>query len=145
MTDECLGVIDATVTKSPTTGEWLAQTFSAGTFNAYGQDPNGQLTTLQQHTIPGAQPGSIEAVFDATGQLQTFVDTRKVLTGGPAAAPLRRGLSIRGIGSSYGSATGLTSALVLPDDYDILFWFRNTTASRLSLSSGANLGLRINR
>ena len=121
----------------------VGQTFSAGSFNAYGQGANGVITSLLQHTIAGAQSGSIEAVFTATGLAKAFVDARKTMTGGPAAGALRRTLSIRSIGSVYNAATIVsTAALALPEDYDIIVWFQNTNASRLSLSLAATRELR---
>ena len=116
----------------------MGLTFSAGTFNAYGQNPNGGLTPLQAHSVTGPQPGSIEAVYQATGLTRAIIDARKTLTGGPAATALRRSLSIRSIGALYASTFQSQASLALPEDYDILIWFRNASASRLSLGFSAS-------
>ena len=121
----------------------VGQTFSDGSFNAYGQNQSGVITSLQQHSIAGAQPGSIEAVFDRTNLVKAIIDTRRTLSAGPAAAPLQRGLSIRSIGSVYTANFPSATSLALPEDYDIIVWFRNASASRLSWSLGASTPMRL--
>jgi erythromycin esterase len=120
----------------------VGQTFSDGSFNAYGQNQNGVITSLQQHSIAGGQPGSIEAVFDRTNLVKAIIDTRRMLAAGPAALPLQRGLSMRSIGSVYNATFPSTTSLALPEDYDIIVWFRNASASRVSLSFAAGSELR---
>jgi erythromycin esterase-like protein len=117
----------------------IAQTFSAGTFNAITQLQSGTFATLQAHGVSGSWPGSIEALLDATGLTQVIFDARLTTGGGAPANSIRRQMSMRSIGSVFApsaSAGGYQARVLFPEDFDIVIWFRNATASRL-LSSAA--------
>ena len=116
----------------------MALTFSTGSFNAVLHLPNGAFGGLQLHSVGGSWPGSIEAMMDATGRARAIFDTRATLSGDAVGQSLRRRMTIRSIGSAFapGSALGVyQTALAMPDDYDLVIWFRDAAASRLSLSS----------
>ena len=116
----------------------VAQTFSAGFFNAVHQLPSGSLGALMPHNVSGAWPASIEALFHATGMQRAIFDARVTLNGGPIGEPLRRRLTIRTIGAVFAplaSPGNYQAPVVLPDDYDLVIWFRDTGASRLLASS----------
>lgn len=115
-----------------------ALTFSGGSFNAVLQLPSGAFAGIATHSLGNAMPSSIEAVFDATGMSQAILDARAIGSGGSAADPLKRRLTMRSIGSTF-APTALASAyqaiLALPEDYDLVVWFRATSRSRISLST----------
>lgn len=119
----------------------VALTFSSGTFNAVNQTSTGTFTGLQIHGLAGPWPSSIEAVFSATGLARSIFDARAVASGGTAAVPLQRRLTMRLIGSTFAplaSPAVYQAALALPEDYDLVIWFRDASASRLSLSASSS-------
>jgi erythromycin esterase-like protein len=79
----------------------VAQTFSAGFFNAIHQLPSGSLGALMAHNVSGAWPASIETLFDATGMQRAIFDARVIPNGGPIGESLRRRLTIRTIGAVF--------------------------------------------
>jgi erythromycin esterase len=119
----------------------FAQTFSAGTFNAITQLPSGAFASLVTHGVAGSWPGSVEAMLDATTMTRAIFDTRAIPGGGTAASSLRRRLTMRFIGSVFApsASPGIYQAtLLLPEDFDVIIWFRDASASRLSLSAIVN-------
>ena len=115
----------------------MALTFSAGTFNAIEQLPSGTFSQLRAHQAGGAWPGSFEALMDATGRERAIFDARATLAD-PVGQSLRRRLTMRLIGSGFSPTLSLgayQAPMALPEDFDVIIWFRNATASRLSLSS----------
>ncbi|HWP71894.1 MAG TPA: erythromycin esterase family protein [Gemmatimonadaceae bacterium] len=120
----------------------VAQTFSAGFFNAIHQLPSGSLGALMAHNVSGAWPASIETLFDATGMQRAIFDARVIPDGGPIGESLRRRLTIRTIGAVFAplaSPAIYQAQVVLPDDYDLVIWFRDTGSSRLLASSSVGL------
>ncbi|HEY5547739.1 MAG TPA: erythromycin esterase family protein [Gemmatimonadaceae bacterium] len=118
----------------------VALTFSRGTFNAVNRTATGTFTGLQVHGLAAPWPSSIEAMFSATGLARSIFDTRAVTSGGTAAVPLQRRLTMRVIGSTFAPSASpavYQSALALPEDYDLVIWFRDASASRLSLSASS--------
>jgi erythromycin esterase len=115
----------------------MALTFSSGFFNAFlqvGPDEYGGLTS---HPVAGSWPGSIEALMDATGAPRAIVDARAMLTGGPVGASLRHRLTMRSMGAAFSRTTHLGTyqwAVSLPDDYDIVIWFKEAGSSQLILN-----------
>lgn len=115
----------------------MALTFSAGSFNAIEQLPSGAFGQLRAHQAAGAWPGSFEALMDATGRERAIFDARATLAD-PVGQSLRRRLTIRFIGSGFSPTLSLgayQAPMALPEDFDVIIWFRNATASRLSLAS----------
>jgi erythromycin esterase-like protein len=114
----------------------IGQAFSSGAFNAVGMTPSGGFTSLQAFNLGAAVPGSIEALFGATTVQRAIFDTRQIPAGGDAAAPLAYRLTMRNIGASFSATASpavYQSPVALPGDYDLVVWFRGTSASRLSL------------
>lgn len=117
-----------------------ALTFSSGNFNAVLQTPSGGLGGLQTHGLFGASPSSVEAMFDATALPRAIFDARAIGSGAAAAVTLRRRLTIRFIGSTFApsaSPASYQAALALPEDFDLIIWFRNASPSRLTLAASA--------
>ena len=115
-----------------------ALTFSAGNFNAVLQLPSGTFGGLQAHALANALPSSIEAVFDATGMSRAILDARAIRNGTSAAEPLKRGLTIRSVGSTFAPtfpASAYQAVLALPEDYDLVIWFQAASRSRISLAT----------
>jgi erythromycin esterase len=105
----------------------VALTFSSGLFNAYLEVSPGVLGGLTVHQVAGAWPGSLEALLDATGNPRAIFDARRTLTGGPIGTSLRHRLTMRSMGAVFSRTTNLgtyQSGLTLPDDYDIVIWFK---------------------
>jgi erythromycin esterase len=112
----------------------VALTFSSGTFNAVGQGPTGAFTGLRSHSLGGAVASSIEAVLDATPSNRLLFDTRRIAAGGAAAEPLHARLTMRLIGATFSptmSPSVYQDRVLLPEDFDLVIWFRNASASRL--------------
>lgn len=112
----------------------MGLTFSSGFFNAFLQIAPGEYGGLTSHPAAGSWPGSLEALMDATGRARAIVDTRAMLTGGPVATSLRHRLTMRSIGAAFSRTTHLGTyqwAVALPDDYDIVIWFKEAGASQL--------------
>lgn len=119
----------------------VALTFSSGDFSAYFSSQGVVTGGLQSHTIGGAWPGSIEALFDATGASRLVFDARAIRNGGTTVAALRNRLTMRSIGATFAPTSPLgayQSVMALPDDYDLVIWFRHATASRVSLGAISN-------
>jgi erythromycin esterase len=112
----------------------MALTFSSGFFNAILQVAPGEYRGLTSHPVGGSWPGSIEALMDATGRARAILDTRAMLTGGPVATSLRHRLTMRSMGATFSRTTNLGTyqwAVALPDDYDIVIWFKEAGPSQL--------------
>jgi erythromycin esterase len=109
----------------------VALTFSAGTFNA-----SGTFGPVLIFGLAGAWPASFEALLDATGRDRVLFDARTMSAPGTEGDALRHRLTMRSIGRSFVATTspaGYQAPLALPDEYDLVIWFRNTSATRLSL------------
>jgi erythromycin esterase len=108
-------------------------TFGTGSFNAVGSTGT-TFTGLTPHTIGSVTTGTLESIFAATAQPRLIFDARRIASGGDAAAALRgQVLRMRSIGAVYAvtfSATYFAQTL-LPQDYDAVIWFANTTPSIL--------------
>jgi erythromycin esterase len=116
----------------------IAQTFSAGSFNAVFQNSVGAIGALTTHVATGSTSASVEALLDATGRDRAIFDARSMKVSGTPGFALRNRLTMRLIGSTFNPAAALEqyqAPMILPDDFDIIIWFRNASASRLSLSS----------
>ena len=114
----------------------IATTFSRGQFNAYTQTPSGTFTDLTVHSLSFPSPGSIESIFEATGMTKAIFDARRIPAGGAAAAVLARHTTIRAVGAVFSPSADLSrwdGRVALPEDYDVIIWFRNSTPTRLSL------------
>lgn len=114
----------------------IATTFSRGQFNAYTQTPSGTFTNLAVQTLSFPSPGSIEAIFEATGTTRAIFDARRIRAGGAAAAVLARHTTIRQVGAVFSPSADLSrwdGRVSLPEDYDVIIWFRNGSPTRLSL------------
>jgi erythromycin esterase len=119
----------------------VALTFSSGSFNAYLSSQGVVTGGLQSHTIGGAWPGSIEALFDATGASRVLFDARAIVNGGATVAALRHRLTMRTIGAIFAPTSSLAvyqGVTSLPDDFDLVIWFRTASESRLSLAAVSN-------
>jgi erythromycin esterase len=119
----------------------VALTFSLGSFNAVRSSQGIVTGGLQTYSIGGSWPASIEALFDATGALRVLFDARAILTSGTPGTALRNRLTMRSIGAVFDATVGLAgyqTPVSLPDDYDLVIWFRSASASRLSLATGLN-------
>jgi erythromycin esterase len=121
-------------------GEYLiiGQTFGSGSFNAVLGAPRAATDTgpgLRPQSVYGVRDESIEAVFQQVGLPRLILDARALRTSTEAGtAPLSLPMSIRTIGALFDpriAATGYQSALLLKNDYDLLVWFQNGTASVL--------------
>jgi erythromycin esterase-like protein len=112
----------------------VALTFSSGYFNAVLQLAPGEYGALTLHPVAASWPGSIEALMDATGAPRAIVDARAMLTGGPVGASLRHRLTMRSMGATFSRTTHLGTyqwAVSLPDDYDIVIWFKEAGSTQL--------------
>jgi erythromycin esterase len=114
----------------------IAMTFSSGQFNAYTQTSTGTFTTLAVHTLNSSYPGSIEAIFDATGMPRAIFDARRISSGGTVSSVLTRHTTIRSIGAVFSPTADLgrwEGSVVLPEDYNVIIWFRTGSPTRLAL------------
>ncbi|MBL0938944.1 MAG: erythromycin esterase family protein [Gemmatimonadaceae bacterium] len=108
-------------------------TFGTGQFNAYEQ-VGTTVTSLKAHTITSIDTTAIEYLFQQVNRPRLLLDTRKILDGGAATAPLRNGaLRMRTIGALYNNAVPSIyfEDVLLPADYDGIIWFSTTSASFL--------------
>ena len=104
--------------------------FGSGQFNAVGCGPGGGLSACVTTLVP---PGSIEALFGATGQPLTLFDTRRIAAGGAAAAVLSVPVAMRNIGAVYqpGNDGAYFSGNLVPQEFRLLIYVKTTTASLL--------------
>jgi erythromycin esterase len=108
----------------------LGFAFGLGDLNAIGPTISGSLRSWPASLQPKT---SIEAVFVGTGKPGLLLDMRQVASGGSAAAPLRGPIQMRSVGSVFNpssEASHFTWSL-FPDDFDLLIYLSNTSASRL--------------
>jgi erythromycin esterase len=114
----------------------IGQTFLSGSFNAVLQGfvPD-TLPPLRSHFVLGTRDESIERVFEGTGLPRLIFDARKTrTTTDPAATPLLLPMSIRALGAAVLRnllPTGYQVALTLRNDYDLIVWIQEGTASVL--------------
>ena len=104
--------------------------FGSGQFNAVGCGPGGSLSACVTTLV---LPGSIEALFGATGQPLTLFDTRRIAAGGAAAAVLSVPIAMRNIGAVYqpGNDSAYFSGNLVPQEFQLLIYVKTTTASLL--------------
>ncbi len=107
-------------------------TFGTGSFNAVGST-GAAFTGLTSHTIAAVSTGSLESVFAAAGQPRLIFDARRITSGGDAAASLRVPVRMRSIGAVYAESLAgqYSESALLPQDYDGLIWFANSSPSVL--------------
>lgn len=108
----------------------LGFAFGRGTFTAVGQSGT-TFTGLGTWSATVIPKSSIEAVFEATDKPRLLLDTRLIVAGGAAAAPLGGPISMRSIGSVFqqGAETAYFSLERFPDDFDLLIYLSSATAS----------------
>jgi hypothetical protein len=87
----------------------------------------GQGTGLGTHVAPASQPGSVEYYAHASGLRRMIIDLRRASKDDPASAWLTRALDHRSIGAL---AHNMSHPSVLPEEYDALIAFDDTTASK---------------
>ncbi|MFI5458651.1 MAG: erythromycin esterase family protein [Isosphaerales bacterium] len=87
----------------------------------------GQGTGLGTHEAPPAQSGSIEYYTHASGLPRMIIDLRRASKDNSSSAWLTRPLDHRSIGAM---AHNMSYPSVLPDEYDALIAFDDTTASK---------------
>jgi erythromycin esterase len=114
----------------------VGQTFGYGSFNAFLQTPRPDtLPWLRSHQVNSYRDESIESVFTNVGLPRLIFDARKVRTAtDEAVRPLTLPMSVRAIGASFSSLISPTRyvwALTLRNDYDLIVWFQQTSASVL--------------
>jgi len=93
-----------------------------GRYTAYGQG-----TGLGTHRMPPSQPGSVEYYAHVSGMPRMIIDLRRASKDNPASAWLTRPLDHRSIGAMAHDASYPS---ILPDEYDALIAFDETTASK---------------
>jgi erythromycin esterase len=112
----------------------VGQTFGTGSFNAVLGGPRPDtLPNLRSHNLFAYRDESIESVFLATGLPRLIFDARRTRTeSSPSTTALTLPMSIRAIGAVY-NPLFQSSVYVYPlnvrNDYDLVVWFENTTAS----------------
>jgi len=87
----------------------------------------GQGTGLGTHEAPPSRPGSVEYYTHASGLPRMIIDLHRASKDNPSSAWLTRPLDHRSIGAMAHSASYPS---VLPDEYDALIAFDDTTASK---------------
>ncbi len=87
----------------------------------------GQGAGLGTHNMPASQPGSVEYYAHASGLPRMIIDLRRASKDNPSSAWLTRPLNHRSIGAM---AHNMSYPSVLPDEYDALIAFDDTTASK---------------
>jgi erythromycin esterase len=107
----------------------LGFVFGTGSFNAVGT-PTGGLGAWQTTLIP---PASIEAAFSGVGKPLVLFDTRRIPSGGTAAAPLAGPIPMRSIGAvwSQGNDALYFGNEIFPNDFNLLIYVAHTTQSSL--------------
>ena len=87
----------------------------------------GRRTGLGTHEAPPSQSGSVEYYTHCSGLPRMIIDLRRASKDNPSSAWLTRPLDHRSIGAM---AHDTSSPFVLPDEYDALIAFDDTTASK---------------
>ncbi len=87
----------------------------------------GQGTGVGTHKMPSSQPGSVEYYAHVSGLPRMIIDLRRASKDNPSSAWLTRPLDHRSIGAIAHNASYPS---VLPDEYDALIAFDETTASK---------------
>jgi erythromycin esterase-like protein len=87
----------------------------------------GQGTGLGTHAARPSRPGSIEYYAHASGLSRMIIDLRRASKDDPASAWLTRTLDHRSVGAL---AHDMSTPSVLPEEYDALITFDDTTASK---------------
>jgi erythromycin esterase len=105
----------------------LGFAFGTGGFNAVG---SAGLRAWEASIIP---KGSLESAFLATGKPMLLLDTRKISSGGAAAAPLTGPIAMRSIGAVFDPnfETAYFGQAIFPDDFSVLVFLATTTPSTL--------------
>jgi erythromycin esterase len=83
-------------------------------------------TGLGTHRLPASQPGSIEYYGHRSGLPRLIIDLRRASKDDPASAWLTKELYHRSIGAL---AQDASYSATLPNEYDALIFFDNTSAS----------------
>jgi erythromycin esterase len=108
--------------------------FNQGRFNALYVFDNGQSPgALQEHQILPSIEGSLEAKLASAGLPRYFLDLRAAEPGSPASGWLWQPLPHHSIGAGYAPALPEIAyeTAVLPELFDVLIYFEDTTASHL--------------
>ena len=110
----------------------LGVAFGAGRFNAALQQ-GSTLGAVQSHAVQYVASRSLEEAFLNASAPLLLLDARRMLDGGPAAAPLRGPIAMRVIGSGFdaGAESGYFTRRLFPGDFDLLLFVRSGTASTL--------------
>jgi len=87
----------------------------------------GQRTGLGTHEAPPSRSGSVEYYTHCSGLPRMIIDLRRASKDNPSSAWLTRPLDHRSIGAI---AYNMSYPSVLPDEYDALIAFDDTTASK---------------
>ncbi|MFI5312338.1 MAG: erythromycin esterase family protein, partial [Gemmatimonadales bacterium] len=105
--------------------------FGLGSFNAVGDAGTACGPCVWFSTLVPAN--SIEAAFSSVAQPLLLVDTRKIASGGTAAAPLHGPILMRNVGAVFSPAREQSyfGYQIFPDDYDLLIYVATSNPSTL--------------
>jgi erythromycin esterase-like protein len=116
-------------------GDWLARRFGKDYVVVALATGDGRCTTtrttsahLEATAIQPGPPGSFEAMAHASGVPRFLLDLRRARPGSGVAERLAQDLAFRSIGP--GTPTREFWPSVLSQDYDVIAWVAETTASR---------------
>jgi erythromycin esterase-like protein len=112
----------------------LGFSFYQGGFNAIEQNAAGQFLRLTALAAPPALDGSIEHHFQRLDRPRVLLDLRPLRANRSASAAWLRGpLPLRNIGAVYrpSSPAAYFAPTRLPEQYDVMIHFENTTPSVL--------------
>ena len=100
--------------------------FAEGSFHAV-QKGQG----LRQFTVGPAPPDTLDGVLAATGLPLFVVDLRSAPAGGEVSRWLSRAQKMRSVGAVYDeNVAGAGFTELIPRDFDVLFFVRQTSAAR---------------
>ena len=102
--------------------------FNQGSFQAMTQGGGG----LQNHTVPPAPPGSLDATLAASGIPLFALDLRQAPKSGPVADWLNQSHKTRSIGALYPADDpfALMEDQVVPENFNAILFVEKTTAAR---------------
>lgn len=107
----------------------VGQTMGDGGFNAV-KLPSGGVTPFQFDAAPS---WSLESIFIAANASLAMLDTRRIVSGGSAAAAIAGPIPMRDVGSGYDpqQPTAWFTSRKLPDDFDVLIFTPHGHSSTL--------------
>jgi erythromycin esterase len=109
--------------------------FYDGAFNAYDFDTaTNTYAGLTAHQVSPLAPNSVELHFHSAGSPRFFLDLREVARGSPESGWLLKPHWLRSIGPAYDPKSDPerdACVVVLPEAFDVLIYFDQTTPSIL--------------